>query len=593
MSGQPSEQIKDRLDIVDVVSEYIKLQRAGSNFKAICPFHNENTPSFFVSPEKQIFNCFGCGKGGDIFRFVMEMEGVEFVDALRILAKKAGVELKRQNENEVSENSVLQEICKDAARYFFSCLQKEAGKEARKYLKERGLKEETIEEFKIGYADSSWDGLYNFLTLKGYKPQMIQKAGLVVFSKNKYFDRFRDRIMFPISDASGYIVGFTGRYLHKKENEGKYINTPATPIFDKSKVIYNLDKAKMEIKKAGFSVLMEGQMDVILSWQEGVKNAVASSGTALTPKQAKLLKRYAQKVKMIFDSDDAGQEAAKRGAEIAQREGLSVSIVKIPEGKDPADFAVLKKGELKKIIQQSDISLMDFYFSTALEKFNPKDLSGKKSISSQILPAIKSINNKVEAYHWLLKLADVLEVDVKYLEEELKKIKDQNFYSYEKNTQQIQPIQKSQKRDDKLFKSYLAFLAKDPSVFDFIEDSGFLEFFDTNKEYLNEIISQDLILLFDFFQKYVKICQASEMLKKAGPEIKDLLGSVLLQSEFIDDSIDVKKEIEFCQNKIFSDVKNIKIKQLNKKIKEAEKSNDHDLILKYLQELNSLIKSNI
>ncbi len=590
MDTLPSEEIKSRLDIVDVISGYIKLQRAGGSFKTVCPFHNENSPSFFVSPDKQIFNCFGCGKGGDMFSFVMEMEGIEFVDALRILAKQAGVELKRVDPKIQTERTTLQEICVDAARYFFKNLYSDAGKNALKYLEKRGLTKETIEEFKIGYSFESWDGLYNFLTLKGYKPEMIEKAGLLVVSnksgKKKYFDRFRDRIMFPISDANGYIVGFTGRYLTKKENEGKYVNSPQTPVFDKSKILYGLEKAKVNIKKEGYALLVEGQMDVISCWQDGIKNAVASSGTALTQSQTKLLKRYSSNLKIAFDMDDAGDMATKRGIDVASGEGLNVSIVRIPDGKDPADFVFSHKGELKEILEKS-MPIMEYYFETALAKHDPKDLDGKKKISEELLLNIKKIQNKVEMYHWLDRLAQILNTDVKYLEEDMASMKSDAYAKYTQPNIQIQET-KTLKSNDGVFTSLMAFLIKDSSKLAVLEDSDFMDFLEENKKVSYGLINENLLSLFDFLRKCAKIGQISEILKKADETQKSLLNPVILQSEMIDDSIDIDFQINFCCKKIKEDILRLKRKNLHFKIKEAEEKGDAEATDKYLKELKQI-----
>jgi DNA primase len=593
MNNLPSEEIKSKIDIVDVVSGYIKLTRTGSNFKAVCPFHNENSPSFFISPEKQIFNCFGCGKGGDMFKFVMEIEGVEFIDALRILAKKAGVVLKRENKEASSERSLLQDICVDAARYFVKNLNSDVGKNAMEYLKKRELKKETIEEFKLGYTLPSWDGLYNFLSLKGYKAEMMEKAGLVLSSmksgRKKYFDRFRDRIMFPISDVNGYIVGFTGRYLTKKENEGKYVNSPQTPIFDKGSILYNLEKAKLQIKKENFTFLVEGQMDVIASWQDGVRNTVASSGTALTPNQIKLLKRYSNNIKIAFDADDAGDTATKRGIDVARTADMNISIIRVPDGKDPADFVLAHPKELKALAESS-ISVMDYHFESALSKYNPDILEDKKKIAAEILPHIKKTANKIEVYHWLDKLSQIIKSDIKYLEDELKKISiDTNFF-YSKNVHANKEDEKKIEKDlDRIFGSLMSFLIKKQESFSVLKDLDFLEFLKENKEELSKLISKKTIDLFDFLVNRARMGQISEIIEKADEKQKEALNSIILQAEIMDEGIDIENEVSFCVNKIRSDFFKFKIDNINLKIKEAEREDDQEAVLKYLSELNNLI----
>ncbi|MCK5320853.1 DNA primase, partial [Candidatus Parcubacteria bacterium] len=264
---QPSEEIKSRLDIVDVIREYIQLQAAGVNFRAKCPFHREKTPSFVVSPEKQIYHCFGCGEGGDIFSFVMKMEGIEFVEALRLLAPKAGVALKKQNPEAASKRNKILDMLDLSRRYYHKIFLGEASaRNAREYIKKRALSADTIEEWQIGYSLDSWDTVGKLLRAKGYKENEIFVAGLIVKSNksNRFYDRFRGRIMFPINDVNGNTVAFSARISPEKEaveKMGKYINSPQTPVYDKSKILFGLDKAKLEIKKEDLAIVVEGQMD--------------------------------------------------------------------------------------------------------------------------------------------------------------------------------------------------------------------------------------------------------------------------------------------------------------------------------------------
>ena len=318
-----AEEIKSKLDIVEVIREYVQLKPVGVNFTARCPFHRERTPSFVVSPERQIWRCFGCGKGGDVFSFVMEIEGLNFIEALRQLAPKAGVQLRSYNPQETSRRNRLLDAADLAAKYYHKVLletPEAAG--ARQYLQQRGLKPETIAEWQIGYSRESWDDLFNFLKAKGFSEQEIFLAGLSVKKEQGvgYYNRFRGRIMFPINDAAGNPVGFSARVSPEREateRMGKYINSPQTQIYDKSKILFGLDKAKNFIREAETAMVVEGQMDALSSHQAGFKNAVASSGTALSGDQIKLLKRYADNVLFAFDVDTAGQIAAERGIEQA------------------------------------------------------------------------------------------------------------------------------------------------------------------------------------------------------------------------------------------------------------------------------------
>src|SRR3989339_101343 len=303
---QPSEEIKSRLDIVDVIRDYIQLQQAGSNFRAKCPFHSEKTPSFMVSPEKQIWHCFGCGKGGDVLEFVKEIEGINFAETLRLLAPKAGVELKKQNFQEISKRNRLLDILEMCSKYYNRFLtESKTAENARKYLTERGVDNKVIVEWGIGYSPEGWDNVYSPLRKKGFHDNEIFEAGMSLkrSGSSGYYDRFRGRIMFPINDVNGNIVAFTARVSPEKEARekmGKYINSPQTDVYNKSKILFGLDKAKLEIKNQGYAIIVEGQMDAITAHKYGFKNVVASSGTALTDEQIVLLKRFPNQIEKDF-----------------------------------------------------------------------------------------------------------------------------------------------------------------------------------------------------------------------------------------------------------------------------------------------------
>jgi len=425
----PVDEIKNRLDIVDVISGYIKLKKAGKDYKALCPFHKEKNPSFFVSPSKQIWHCFSCQNGGDIFSFVEKIEGIEFVDALRILAQKAGVPLKREDPQLRNQRTVLYEICAEAAEFF----QKELAKngKVRKYLTNRGLKSETIKEFKIGYAPDSWDALYKNLTELGYKSEDVEKAGFIVKKqesriKNRgYYDRFRNRIMFPLTDLNGQTVGFSGRIFGSEdEKKAKYVNTPDTLIYNKSQTVFGLDKAKTEIRKKNECIIVEGQFDLIMAHQTGTKNAVATSGTALTVNHLQIVKRYAENLVFSFDADTGGEGATKKAIGLAQQFDFNVKVAILPqEEKDPAELIKKSPQTWQKILADTK-PVMDFYFENTFSKY-PKTLSveNKREIAKELLYPIKNIANTVERAHWLQLLASKLKVDEKSLVEALRKIK--------------------------------------------------------------------------------------------------------------------------------------------------------------------------
>ncbi len=437
-------QIKDKIDVADLISEYVQLKPSGVNKKGLCPFHHEKTPSFMVSTERQGWHCFGCNKGGDIFTFVQEMEGLEFKDALKYLADRAGVPLTRyRSEVDSSQRNRLKEINKEAARFFHNFLLKiSSAKPARDYLLNRGLKPETIETWQVGFVPEQWDLLTQYLLKKGFSIDDLVASGITIkregahstssgqadFKIGKgFYDRFRGRIMFPIWNVHDEVVGFTGRILVEKENTGgKYVNTPQTLVYDKSRVLFGLNKAKQEIKVKDLIVIVEGQMDVIACHQAGMKNVVASSGTALTEEQVKLLKRYSTNLNMAFDADEAGQNAAKRGIDIALAEGLNVRVIRLPEGggKDP-DECLKKNPEVWFASVQNAQEIMQWYFEKVFSGKNLRDHQQKQQITNKLLPEIALIPYAVERDHWLKELGEKISVEVSVLREDLNQVKSQ------------------------------------------------------------------------------------------------------------------------------------------------------------------------
>ncbi len=428
----PVEQIKSRLSIVDVVGSYIKIDKAGNSFKALCPFHNEKSPSFNVSPSRDAYYCFGCNRGGDIFSFVEEIEGIEFVDALKILAARAGVELKRENMVEKSARERLYMVMEEATVLYESLLLKiEPVKE---YLASRGLTGETMASFRVGYVPNEWRTAYDHLRAKGYTDEEIEKVGLTKKVEGKgYYDRLRGRVMFPIFDASGRVVAFSGRVFGVQKNQdgtdvAKYINSPETPLYDKSSVLFGYDRAKKTMRTQNFCVLVEGQMDLIMSHQAGVTNTVAVSGTALTEKHLSLLKRLSDNLVFAFDADDAGLAATGRAFQIALALGMNVRVASIPDGKDPADY-ILKNAKDNPTGWGSVIAdskhIMDFYLSTLATK--GYDARGyRDEVEKKVLPLILAMQSKIEQAHFIVEVARKLGVAENAVWEEVKRLKAQH-----------------------------------------------------------------------------------------------------------------------------------------------------------------------
>ena len=416
------DEIKARLNIVDIIGERVKLTKAGRNFKGLCPFHGEKTPSFMVSADRQMFKCFGCGKGGSVIDFVMEYEHVDFVEALEDLADKAGVKLTRKagDTPQAKLKERIYEVNHLASEFYHYLLTKHAhGEKARLYLKNRGISDKSIKTFTLGYSPNSWDGLYKFLTKKGYDGELLEQAGLVL-RKSGYYDRFRGRIMFTLKDHRGNVLGFAGRVLDPTEKEAKYINTSETPVYTKSNVLYGLDVTKAAIQKANEAVVMEGELDVISSFQAGIPNVVAIKGSALTEAHVGLLRRFTERLVFALDSDMAGDAAAKRGIEVADRAGLDMRVVALPSGKDPDEAARQSAGLLKKAIKEA-MPIYDYFLSSALKRFDIKTAFGKKKIGEELIPTIAKIENSIVQGHYIRSLADALGVGEETIAESVRK----------------------------------------------------------------------------------------------------------------------------------------------------------------------------
>lgn len=413
------EKIKERLGIADVIGTYMKLEKAGANFKGKCPFHNEKTPSFFVSTDRNSYYCFGCGVKGDIFSFVQEFERVDFIGALKILAERAGVEVERVNPETKNDRDMLFGALEHATFFFINNLVE--GSPAKEYLKKRGLTEETIKEWRIGYVSDEWNSLGNYLKTKGISDVVMEKAGLIKKGeKGSYYDRFRGRIMFPLFDPSGRVIGFSGRILIDKDGEAKYLNSPETELFNKSIVLYGYHKAKNEIRVKDYSILVEGQMDLLLSHQEGFKNTVASSGTALTVSHLEILKRISNKVMVVYDSDTAGLNASLKAWQSALSIGMDVKIAALPQGKDPADLIIEDKEKWKECLKASK-HIIDFYLDALLTRGLDERKLGI-AIQNNVLPYVRALESSIEQSHFISKIAHAANIKEDALWVELRKI---------------------------------------------------------------------------------------------------------------------------------------------------------------------------
>ena len=437
------EEVRSRCDIVDLVSSYLpELRKRGATYKCCCPFHNEKTPSFTVNQERQIYHCFGCGANGDVFSFVQEYDKLDFLSAVQFLADRTGVKIiydNNDNKNKDGKDTLLN-INSDAANFFHKNLfNSDSGKLCREYLKKRSLADDVLKEFQIGFSLDGWEELLSRALKKGYKSEAIEKAGLVVKSKRsgkiKYYDRFRNRLMFPICDSLGRVIGFSGRILDDKRKEAKYVNSPETLIFHKSSVLFAFDKARKEIVEKKLAIVVEGQIDAIRCHTVGIKNVVASQGTALTVQHAKLIKRYADEVVLIFDSDTAGVSAALSTSKLFLENELSVRVATLPNGEDP-DSLILKHGAniFKKEISDA-LPALNFLIKTIENEEDQSTVVGRKRMRNQIMDFINRCPSESWKEEMIKEASGIINISVRALIKDLDAINEKNISN--KNNQNL------------------------------------------------------------------------------------------------------------------------------------------------------------
>lgn len=547
------EQIKSRLSIIDVIGSYIKLEKSGSNFKARCPFHNEKTPSFYVSTDRDSYHCFGCDKGGDIINFIEEIEGVDFLGAIKILAEKAGIKIEKENSYDGSKKGLIFELLESSTEFYRKELIK--NKQALEYLRGRGLNGETIKKFKIGYAPDEWRSIYNHLKKQKYTDEEIEKAGMVIRSEKGFYDRFRGRIMFPIFGRIGNIIGFSGRIFTNPNNvngnkeQAKYINSPQTIIYDKSNVLYGINFAKVPIRTKNLCVLVEGQMDLIMSHQAGVENVIAVSGTALTEEHLGQISRLANTLIIAFDGDSAGIKASERAINSALKLGIEVRLATLPKDLDPADIIKNNKEDWGKIIEDAK-HIVDFF----LESENLKELS---------IFYTASIKSKIEQARFVNKISEILRIDENIIWEEIKKISRDGDLDgdYKKNNQSKN---KDRERTERIKNNIISFLLWQNKT---IKNQDFMDKFEA------ELIN---IIGVEEFKNLKKI-------NSAGNKILEMeiaySGIIEPEKELKEMLFDLKEEV---LRKKRADVWN--------KIKEIEKTKDKKIIDGYLKEFDKISK---
>ncbi len=593
-----SEEIKAKLDIVDIIREYIQVKAVGANFQALCPFHNEKTPSFVISPEKQVWHCFGCGRGGDVFAFVMEKEGLNFIETLRLLAPKAGVVLRQEAGGDYSKRNRLLDILELAAKYYSHILTLPAGAEFRAYLEKRGLKSETIQDWNLGVSQEAWTNLYDFLKqrpLQGRKfaDEEIFAAGLTIRKDNGrgYYDRFRGRLMFPIRDHNRNVIAFTARQNPNKEKiekMGKYINSPQTAVYDKSRVLFGLDKAKQAIRDQDEVIIVEGQMDVISCHQADFKNVVASSGTALSAEQVTLIKRYTNNVSLLFDMDAAGQMAADRGIKEVLSQDLNLKIIVLPDGKDPDECIRHDKEAFRQAVISAK-PMLDYYYSKVSSGLDLDNLDNKRLVRDKMFAMIALVNKKTEQGYWLKRLSEELgffEPDTR--EEFLKQfaaggVKDNNANRLA--TEKIEESLPKESREQKLSELLLALLIRYPEHLIFCLDNLNPDYLTVREAaFYKELViyyNKTGALEYESFKEYLqKSSQSAEVLDRY---------ILLSEKEFYDKEAGQAKEILI---NIIADLKNYGRQRLIGKIQKdlaiAEKAGNSEEISRLMAELKNI-----
>lgn len=571
--NSPVQKIKERLSIEEVVSSYIKIEKVGPNLKARCPFHNEKTPSFFVSVDRGNYYCFGCGAKGDIFTFVEEFEGLDFRGALKLLADRAGVPLESYNPKEESEKEKLYRIMEEVTKHL--CDNLSVNSKVLDYLKSRGLEEKTIKDFRIGFAKNEWRDIYDFLIKKGFKDFEIEKAGLIkkIPEKSGYYDRFRGRVMFPIADSSGRIIAFSGRLFEDDGKSAKYLNSPDTPIFNKSHVLYGLDKAKDSIRKNNFSILVEGQFDLVLSHQAGFRNTVATSGTALSDavfskenavSSLGLIVRLSNNILLAFDSDKAGISAAARAGKIALSLGMDVKAVSMAEGVDPADLVSQKGPEAWKEVIRNSKHLIEFMTEKVVLSSKGDIRKVGREIKEKVLPYVNAIDSAIEKSYFLKKISDISQIPENDLREDLKKIEHE--LKYEK-----QEIEDAKKSERTMFKK------------DYIERRllGILFW----QEALGE--EKQKLNVKEVFNKVAEILGKKE--EELREKLKDSIGDLIFEAEvFYGDGANIEREVKELVFNLEEEFLKEKLGKKMYELRTCEEKKDATGAMEILKEINDI-----
>ncbi len=465
------EDVKAKLSIEDIVAEYVQLKRAGRNFRGLSPFTAEKTPSFMVSPEKQIWHDFSSGKGGNIFSFVMEVEGIDFKEALELLARKAGIDLTQYNSSIPGRNAKQKERIFEALELATKFYQVQFSKSqtALNYVfKKRNFTKDVVLDFRLGYSPNTGGALRTYLIKKGFSDKELQQAGLVTRSYRTPNDMFRSRLMIPLADGQGRIIGFTARLLEDIPDAPKYINTPQTLVYDKSRHVYGLHLAKEAIRKGGYAVICEGNLDVIASHQVGIKQVVATAGTAVTEEHLKILRNLSSDIRFAFDPDKAGQTATERAIPIASKVGVNLSVINLPDNKDPDDLIRSDPKKWEEVISKPKYAL-DWLIDSYKSQIDITSAVGKRKFSDIILPVVAKLNDSVEQDHYIVKIADILKISREALLSKVNSVSSSRFTKLKQNKHTPAQIDKNTIEHMKNQDQLLAIILINPSLRVYLE----------------------------------------------------------------------------------------------------------------------------
>ncbi len=554
------EKIKERLDIVDVIGSYVKLEKAGKNLKGLSPFSSEKTPSFFVSPDRGLYYCFSSGKGGDVFHFIQEIEGVDFKGALQILADKAGIKLEFESKEEKTKRDELFRIHEYATKIFESGLLK--NEEALSYLKSRGLNQRTIRDWRLGYSKNEWRSLYPMLKGK-ISDELALLSGLIKKNDNgEYYDTFRGRIIFPMSDSGGRVIAFSGRKFDEQDKGPKYLNSPETPIYDKSNTLYGYDKAKSFIRRADYAIMVEGHIDLIMAHQAGTQNTVATAGTSVTVGHLKLIKRLTNNLMIAYDSDDAGSKAALRAWEIALGLGMEVKILSLPDGKDPADAIKEDERIWRDAIRRSK-HVIEFALSKVVRRGEDIQKLGK-GIREEVLPYVASVTSSIDKSYFISRISVETGIKEEALWEDLQKIKFDIKIPESKSSEIEEKETRVLTRKEKVLREIVGILlwkksiGSDASNLKKIEER-IVEILGEENPAIKKFENDEKALIFEIEIKY----QNKESIEK---DIKELLENLELET--------LEEDYRLAQNAL----------------KEAEKAEDEKTSGEMLKKCNNLLQ---